>query len=243
MAQRPPSRPPVTCPPPLAALPSGAAANRGPDGEPGRLPLDSGPARRRAFPAGRPARWCRPRWHPPAGHRTAGTSRTPHPAPPLSGAAACRLALDRPRGFPAPAWSRGWLVPGLPSPRASAPDPPARSTRRVPPRCPQAVARRPRRPVGLRPAGRARTGGPSLPQPGGHRRLPMRFRRGCRPAVPSGVSPAPCRFPSYACKRSDPPRRQQLFLNFFQDLFPCPPRPAFPQVNQLDSVSGELRPA
>jgi hypothetical protein len=131
------------------------------------------------------------------------------------------LAPEPPSRFPAPArfcfpgGSRA-AVPSYVSPGPAG----SRSARRGPGPPPPAAGRRHAVPSASRPAGRARTGAPSSPQPGGPCRLPMRFRRGCRPAVPSFVSPAPLPSPSYVCMRSEGPRCQQLFPDFFQELFP-----------------------
>jgi hypothetical protein len=176
---------------------------------PGRRPPASVPAPGLlAAPGGRSPQ------PPPRAVRTP-TRRRPCMTPPRP------LAPGPPSRFPAPARFR---FPG--GSRAAAPSyvspGPAgsRSARRGPGPLPPAGDRRHAVPSASRPAGRARTGAPSLPQPGGPCRLPVRFRRGCRPAVPSFVSPAPLPSPSYVCKRSESPRCQQLFPDFFQELFP-----------------------
>jgi hypothetical protein len=61
---------------------------------------------------------------------------------------------------------------------------------------------------------------PPLAPARGSCRPPHKVRRGRCPDVPSAVRPVPCRFPSYGCRRSEPPRHQQLFLNFFDEFFP-----------------------
>ena len=206
---RPPGLRPAALRPargPRRPLPSAHAAGRGPDDE-----------------RGPPS----PRW---AARLAAGLTClawTPSdPAPPLYGAVAAAgpraaRAVPQPPGLvPFPGG------PGLPSPLTSARDPPAPTRPSAAPvRCP--LLQRPGTPPSpsaLRPAGRARAGAPSFAPARGSLPPPLRPRRGCRTAVPSYVSPAPRRSPSYAGMRSDPRRRQQLFPDFFKNFSP-PARP------------------
>lgn len=183
-----------------------------------RPPSMGGPARRRAY---------LPRYGPPP------TRRRPCMAPLRPLAPGC------PRGSPRrPAWSRfrraRAAAPSYASPGPAGPT----QLSAAPVRCP--LLQRPGAPLSpsaLRPAGRARAGASSLPKPGPCR-LPMRPRRECRTAVPSYVSPAPRRSPSYVSKRSDPRHRQQLFPDFFQRLLPAAPSRAFAQLNAVKAVNG-----
>ena len=210
------------------------------------------------WPVGRGARGGRPPRRPPRPPRPEGRAAPPPPrggpsglpagsararSRPLSRHRPCRrrsgrLPVPCPRGLPLrPGRSRP--VPGRRPSRAS--QEPARSPRsgKRRPAAPGSVPA-PRRPSRL--AGRARAGAPSCPSPG-VLPPPMRSRRGCRAAAPSAVSRHPAVSPSYAGRRSEPPRHQQLFLDFFQEFFGRYLRPTFPQLERLETPAGEGRAA
>jgi hypothetical protein len=188
------------------------------------------------FAARRSARWCHPTG---TGDQAARPCFVwaPTPAPPLYDAAAATGPRNRRRGLP----RRPVLFPAGPAPpppRASARDPPGATPPGAVPVAAPAAFRHHAVPVGLAACRQGPDWSRSPAQ--GSRRLPTRLRRGCRLPSPLASAGHPADSPSYACKRSEPPRCQQLFPDFFQDLFLRPHGLVFPQVNGVKSADENL---
>jgi len=170
------------------------------------------------LPARRSARWCRPVG---TGDRAArpGSVRPPASAPPLYDADAVTgpgtAVVVAHAGGSVPGRSRA-AVPSYVGPGpAGVPLSPARVRSAAP-----AATRRHAVPVGLTACRQVPDRSPPFSCPGvlpPPREAPARVP----PAVPSASAGHPADSPSYAFKRNDPPRYQQLFPDFFQDLFPA----------------------
>jgi hypothetical protein len=213
---RPPSRP-CGLPRSVACAVRHASLPPSPRSAAGSLP---------GFAARRSARWCHPTG---TGDQAAWPCFVwaPTPAPPLYDAAAA-TGPKPPSRSPASACTVSGRSRAA-APSCAGPGPAGcRSARRGPGRCPRSVPA-PRRPHWL--CGCRQGPDWSRFPAQGSRRLPTRLRRGCRLPSPLASAGHPADSPSYACKRSEPPRCQQLFPDFFQDLFLRPHDLVFPQVN------------